>query len=61
MNKCFRPEIVRATAGAGEVLHISGIRSHAPALGAAVVPPWPRQPAWHLLRETAEAGKAGKP
>ena len=59
MDKCFRPEIVPATR-TGEVLHISGIRSHATALGASVTPPWPRQPAWPLLRKSAAAGKAGK-
>mgnify|MGYP003580397878 CR=1 FL=1 len=57
MDKCFRPEIVRA-ARTGEVLHISGIRSHAPALGASVRAPWPRQPAWHLLRKPRKAGRA---
>jgi len=60
MNKCFRPEIVPATARGGEVRHISGIRSHGPALNAAVTPPWPRQPAWHLLRRTAAASRTGK-
>lgn len=58
MDKCFRPGVVRAAARTGEVLHISGIRSHAPALSGSVTPPWPRQPAWHRLR--AGAGKAGK-
>lgn len=62
MDKCFRPEIVRATARTGEVLHISGIRSHAPALGGSVVPPWPRQDGWQRhLNAAASTGKEGKP
>jgi hypothetical protein len=62
MDKYFRPEIVRATARTGEVLHISGIRSHAPALGGSVVPPWPRQDGWQRhLNAAAGTGKEGKP
>jgi len=61
MDKCFRPEVVGPAKG-GEVVHISGIRSHAPALGGAVVPPWPRQDAWQRrLNAATGAGKAGKP
>jgi hypothetical protein len=62
LDKCFRPEIVRASARTGEVLHISGIRSHAPALGGSVAPPWPRQDGWQRrLNAAAYAGKERKP
>jgi len=62
MDKCFRFEIVGVTATRGEVCHISGIRSHPPALTGSVAPPWPRQVAWQaLLRQLNGAGKAGKP
>ena len=61
MEKCFRPEIVRPRPR-GEVVHISGIRSHPPALGGSVVPPWPRQGAWQSrLRQALGAGGAAKP
>ena len=62
------PEIVAAAASSAErkVLHISGIRSHPPATGHAVVRPWPRQGAWRArLRQSGwnrgrrGSGKAG--
>jgi len=61
MDKCFRLELV-APAKSGEVVHISGIRSHAPALGGSVTPPWPRQDGWRRrLNSTVATGKEGKP
>lgn len=61
MDKHFRLEIVRDQV-AGEVVHISGIRSHGPAIGGDVTPPWPNQHAWRTrLRQSTAAGKAGKP
>lgn len=60
MDKCFRLELV-GPVKSGEVVHISGIRSHAPALGAAVVPPWPRQGGWQRrLNVASHAGRRGK-
>jgi hypothetical protein len=61
MDKCFRLKVVRDRV-AGEVVHISGIRSHGPAAGADVAPPWPMQRSWRTrLRQSIDAGKAGKP
>ena len=61
MDKCFRL-IVGATAKRGEVCHISGIRSHPPALIASVAPPWPPQVAWQAqLRRMNSDRKTGKP
>jgi len=61
MDKCFRLELVGPVKG-GEVVHISGIRSHAPALGASVVPPWPRQDGWQRrLHVPPRTGKKGTP
>jgi hypothetical protein len=61
MDKCFRLKIVRGAAS-GEVLHISGIRSHGPATAGDVAPPWPSQHAWRTrLRQIVDASKAGKP
>lgn len=60
MDKSFRLEVVREAAG--EVVHISGIRSHAPAIAGEVAPPWPIQDAWRArLRRNIDAGKAAKP
>ena len=61
MDKCFRLEVVRDQV-AGKVVHISGIRSHEPAAAGDVAPPWPSQHAWRArLRQSIDAGKAGKP
>jgi hypothetical protein len=61
MDKCFRLEVVRDQV-AGEVVHISGIRSHGQAAGGDVAPPWPPQGSWRArLRQSTDAGKAGKP
>ena len=60
MDKCFRLEVVRDLV-AWNVVHISGIRSHGPAAGADVAPPWPIQNSWRRrLRRSIDAGKAGK-
>jgi len=62
MDKCYRLELVGPPAKSGEVVHISGIRSHAPALGGSVVPPWPRQDGWQRrLSAAAQIEKEGKP
>ena len=61
MDKCFRLELVGPPAK-GEVVHISGIRSHAPALGGSVAPPWPRQDGWQRrLNAAVDSGKEGRP
>ena len=61
MDKCFKLEVVRDQV-AREVVHISGIRSHGPAAGADVAPPWPLQDSWRArLRQSIAAGKAGQP
>jgi len=61
MDKCFKLAVVRDLV-AREVVHISGIRSHGPATGADVAPPWPPQDSWRArLRQGIAAGKAGKP
>jgi len=61
MDKCFRLKVVRDLV-AREVVHISGIRSHGPAVGGDVAPPWPPQGSWRArLRQSVDAGKAGKP
>jgi hypothetical protein len=61
MDRCFKLQVVRDPV-AGEVVHISGIRSHGPAAGRNVAAPWPPQGSWRArLRQSIDAGKAGKP
>ena len=61
MDKCFSLPVVRDPV-ADKVVHISGIRSHGPAAGGDVAPPWPSQDAWRArLRRGIDAGKAGRP
>ena len=61
MDKCFRLELVAPPATGDKVIHISGIRSHAPALGASVAAPWPRQDAWQRrLNAAVDIGREGK-
>jgi hypothetical protein len=38
-----------ASTTTSNVIHISGIRSHGPAVGGAVTGPWPRQAEWRKL------------
>jgi hypothetical protein len=61
MDKCFRLELVGPPATSDKVIHISGIRSHAPTPGGSVAAPWPRQDAWQRrLNAAVNAEKEGK-
>lgn len=61
MDKCFRLELVVPPATSDKVIHISGIRSHAPALSASVAAPWPRQDGWQRWLDAADIKRQGKP
>ena len=62
MDKCFRLELVSPPATSNNVIHISGIRTHAPALSGSVAAPWPRQYGWQRrLNAAVDLGREEKP
>jgi hypothetical protein len=52
--------LVPATASASNVIHISGIRSHGPAVGAALTRPWLRQTEWRNLMRRIAKNQGGR-
>jgi hypothetical protein len=53
--------VIAGTNNTSNVIHISGIRSHGPALGGAAIGVWPRRHEWRSLmrRIVKNHGKSG--